>query len=101
MNKRTYLTNDAAHDPLIPSEIHNPLGLRSVLCVPVLGSQEGVIAFLALHNTRGGDFGLSDVETVEEISKFASIPIQNTFAYQITSLAEENLRVLSPQLINF
>jgi PAS domain S-box-containing protein len=100
MNKRTYLTNDAAHDPLIPPEMHNPLGLRSVLCVPVLGSQEEVIAFFALHNKCGGDFRPSDVETVEGISKVASIAIQNALAYQRTSRAEENLRVLSAQLIN-
>ncbi|MGB8522071.1 MAG: PAS domain S-box protein [Candidatus Acidiferrales bacterium] len=99
-NKRTYLTNNAAHDPLIPPEIHNPLGLRSVLCVPVLGNQEEVIAFFALHNKRGGDFLSSDVETVEGISKVASIAIQNALAYQRTCQAEENLRVLSAQLIN-
>jgi len=100
LNKRTYLTNDAAHDPLIRPEIHNPLRLRSVLCVPVLGSQEEVIAFFALHNKRGGDFRPSDVETVEGISKVASMAIQNALAYQRTSRAEENLRVLSGQLIN-
>jgi PAS domain S-box-containing protein len=99
-NKRTYLTNDAPHDPLIPPEIHNPLGLRSVLCVPVLGNQEEVIAFFALHNKRGGDFRPSDVETVEGISKVASIAIQNALTYQRTCRAEEDLRVLSAQLIN-
>jgi PAS domain S-box-containing protein len=99
-NKRTYLTNNAAHDPLIPPEIHNPLGLRSVLCVPVLGNQEEVIAFFALFNKRGGDFRSSDVEMVEGISKVASIAIQNALAYQRTCRAEENLRMLSTQLIN-
>jgi PAS domain S-box-containing protein len=99
-NKRTYLTNDAAHDPLIPPEIRNPLGLRSVLCVPVLGNQEEVIAFFALHNKRGGDFRPSDVETVEGISKVASIAIQNALAYRRSCRAEESLRVLSVQLIN-
>jgi PAS domain S-box-containing protein len=99
-NKRTYLTNDAAHDPLIPPEIHIPLGLRSVLCVPVLGNQEEVIAFFTLHNKRGGDFRSSDVEIVEGISKVASIAIQNALAYQRTCRAEENLRVLSAQLIH-
>jgi PAS domain S-box-containing protein len=99
-NKRTYLTNDAVHDPLIPPEIHIPLGLRSVLCVPVLGNQEEVIAFFALQNKRGGDFLSSDVEIVEGISKVASIAIQNALAYRSTCRAEENLRVLSAQLIN-
>ncbi len=99
-NKKTYLTNDASHDPLIPPEIHIPLGLRSVLCVPVLGNQEEVIAFFALHNKRGGDFRPSDVETVEGISKVASIAIQNALAYQRTCRAEEDLRVLSAELIN-
>jgi PAS domain S-box-containing protein len=99
-NKRTYLTNDASHDPLIPPEVHNPLGLRSALCVPVLGNQEEVIAFFALHNKRGGDFLSSDVEIVEGISKVASIAIQNALAYQRTCRAEESLRVLSAQLIN-
>ena len=99
-NKRTYLTNDAAHDQLIPPEIHIPLGLRSVLCVPVLGNQEEVIAYFALLNKRGGDFPSSDVEIVEGISKVASIAIQNALAYQRTCRAEENLRVLSAQLMN-
>ncbi|HEX2777620.1 MAG TPA: GAF domain-containing sensor histidine kinase [Candidatus Acidoferrales bacterium] len=94
------MTNNAAHDPLIPPEIHNPLGLRSVLCVPVLGNQEEVIAFFALFNKRGGDFRSSDVEMVEGISKVASIAIQNALAYQRTCRAEENLRMLSTQLIN-
>jgi signal transduction histidine kinase len=98
-NKRTYLTNDAVHDPLIPREFQKLLELRSVLCVPVLGSQDEVIAFFALHNKRGGDFRPSDVETVEGISKVASIAIQNALAYQRTCRAEEDLRVLSGELI--
>ena len=100
MNKRTYLTNDAVHDPLIPRQLQNVLGLRSVLCVPVLGNQDEVIAFFALHNKRGGDFRPSDVETVEGISKVASIAIQNALAYQRTCRAKEDLRVLSAELIN-
>ena len=99
-NKRTYLTNDATHDPLIPPEIYNPLGLRSVLCVPVLGSQGEVLAFFALQNKRDGDFRTADVEVVEGISKVASIAIQNALAYQKTCRAEENLRTLSAKLIN-
>jgi PAS domain S-box-containing protein len=99
-NKRTYVTNDAAQDLLIIPEAQKALGLRNVLCVPVLGNQEEVIAFFALHNKHEDDFGPSDVERVEGISKFASIAIQNVLAYQRTCRAEEGLRDLSARLIN-
>jgi signal transduction histidine kinase len=98
--KQTYLTNDAAHDPLILSDNCQTLGLRSVLCVPVFDAQEEVIAFFALYNKQGRGFDAADVETVTGISTVASIAIQNALAYRKISHTEEELRRLSTRLLN-
>jgi PAS domain S-box-containing protein len=99
-SKKTYLTNDAAHDPLIPAKMRKALGLQRVLSVPILDARGEVIAFFALHNKQGGDFVESDVEAVEGIAQVASVAIQNALAYQRIQQAESELRRLSAQLIN-
>jgi signal transduction histidine kinase len=99
-HKRTYVTNDAARDSLIVPAMRESLGLRSVLCSPVLDIHGDVIAFFALHNKKDGDFRDSDVETVEGIAQVASIAIQNALAYYRLQKAEDDLRRLSARLIN-
>lgn len=99
-NKRTYRTNSAESDPLIPSEVRRSLSLTSVLCVPVFDiPHEEVIAFLALHNKRGG-FEQADIDTAEGISGVASIAIQNSLTYEAVCQKEGELHRLSSQLIS-
>jgi len=98
--KKTYVTNDALHDPFLSDETRTTFGLRSVLCVPVLDCQQDVIAFFALHNKEGGDFLAADVEIAEGIAQVASIAIQNAQAYGKIQQAERELRRLSNRLIN-
>ena len=97
---KTYLTNEAAHDPLILPELREALGLRNVLCVPVLDIKQEVIAFFALHNKRSGEFGSSDIETAEGVAQVASIAIQNALAYRKIQQTEGELRRLSARLIS-
>lgn len=99
-SKKTYVTNDAENDLLVSADLRIALGLRSVLCVPVLDAQAEVIAFFALHNKEGGDFLAADVEIAEGIAQVASIAIQNALAYRRIQQAEEALRRLSTRLIN-
>lgn len=98
--KKTYITNDAVHDPLVAPDVRSAFDLRSALWVPILDIHAEVIAFFALHNKEGGDFESSDVEIAEGIAQVASIAIQNAFAYRRIQQAEESLRRLSTRLIN-
>jgi PAS domain S-box-containing protein len=98
--RKTYVTNDAVNDPLVSSEMLLALGLRNILCVPVLDVHSEVIAFFALHNKETGDFLPADIEIAEGIAQVASIAIQNALAYRRIQQAEEALRRLSTRLIN-
>lgn len=97
-NKRTYLTNDAEHDDLIPPETREVLALRSVLCVPVFDIHRDAIAFFALNNKKGG-FGTDDVAMAQGISAVASIAIHNSLAHRRVRDAEDEMRRLSSRLM--
>jgi PAS domain S-box-containing protein len=99
-NKKTYVTNDAANDPLISTEVRQAISPRNLLCAPVFDSDAEVIGFLASYNKQKGDFGAEDVETIEGIAQVASIAIQNALAYRRAQQAEGDLRRLSSRLIN-
>ena len=98
-NKKTYVTNEAERDPLIPPEIRRMLSLQNILCVPVFDiPKHEVIAFFALHNKVGG-FRESDVTMAEGISTIAAIAIRNSRTYATVCEKEEELHRLSGLLL--
>lgn len=99
LNKKTYVTNDVEHDPLILPFVRSALALQNVLCVPVFDvPKKEVIAFFALHNKARG-FTEGDVNMAEGISSVASIAIQNSLAHARVCQKEAELHRLSSRLI--
>ena len=98
-NRKTYLTNDAANDLLVPPEVRRALTLRNTLCVPIFDvPKTEVIAFFAVEN-KSVDFDETDVATAEGLAEIASIALQNAFSYQKIREAEDQLQRLSAQLM--
>jgi two-component system, OmpR family, sensor histidine kinase KdpD len=81
-----YLTNDAAHDPLIVPEVRKRLGVRSGIAVPITDSDKDVIAFFEIYNKRGGDgFTDSDLDVSRAAAQVASLAIHNRLLYRNVS----------------
>jgi PAS domain S-box-containing protein len=82
-HKIHYLTNDAAHDPLIVPEVRERLGVRSGIAVPIADSEKDVIAFFEVYNKRGGvGFTHTDVDHCLAAAHIASLAIHNRLLYQ-------------------
>lgn len=99
-NKRTYLTNDGEHDPIVCPDLRQVLKLRNALYVPIFDvPKTEVIAFFAVFN-KSTDFDDTDVTTAEAIAEIASIAIQNALSYRKIRQTEKQLQRLSAQLMS-
>ena len=78
-----YLTNDAAHDPVILPEVRERLGVRSGIAVPIIDSEKDVIAFFEVYN-KGGGGGFTDADLDHSLAaaQIASLAIHNRLLYQ-------------------
>jgi two-component system sensor histidine kinase KdpD len=78
-----YLTNDAAHDPVILPEVRERLGVRSGIAVPIVDSEKDVIAFFEVYN-KGGSAGFTpaDLDHSLAAAQIASLAINNRLLYQ-------------------
>ena len=78
-----YLTNDAAHDPVIVPEVRERLGVRSGIAVPIVDSEKDVIAFFEVYNKRGGaGFTHADLDHSLAAAQIASLAIHNRLMYR-------------------
>jgi len=78
-----YLTNDAAHDPVIVPEVRERLGVRSGIALPIADSEKGVIAFFEVYNKTGGaEFTDADLDHCLAAAQIASIAIHNRLLYR-------------------
>jgi len=81
-----YLTNDAAHDPVIVPELRERLGVRSGMAIPIVDGEKDVIAFFAVYNKGGGaEFTQLDVQHSLSAARIASVAIHNRLLYQNVS----------------
>ena len=78
-----YLTNDAAHDPVIVPEVRERLGVRSGIAVPIVDSEKDVIAFFEVYN-KGGSAGFTyaDLDHSLAAAQIASRAIHNRQLYR-------------------
>jgi GAF domain len=83
-----YLTNDAAHDAVIVPEVHERLGVKSGLAVPIVDSEKDVIAFFEIYNKRAGGFTGAELDHCLAAAQIASLAIHNR-------LLNRNLSVLA------
>jgi PAS domain S-box-containing protein len=78
-----YLTNDAAHDPVILSEVRERLAITSGIAIPIVDSEKDVIAFFEVYNKRGGGgFSPADVDRSLAAAQIASLAIHNRLLYR-------------------
>ena len=82
-NKRAYLTNEAASDPLVRKELSIKSGIRSLICVPVKSSLGEVLGFFEVQNKKGTrGFTDADKARLTSLGPHVSIAIQNALAFQ-------------------
>jgi len=78
VNKKPYVTNDAASDPLVVRKIQEKLGFRNAIDVPILGREGNLLGCFEIHDKRGGrDFTDEDVRMLTALADSAAVAIQN------------------------
>jgi len=78
-----YLTNDATHDPVVLPEMRERLAIRSGIAIPIVDSEQDVIAFFEIYNKRGdGGFTQADLDHSLAAAQTASLAIHNRQLYQ-------------------
>jgi GAF domain-containing protein len=78
-----YLTNDAAHDPVIVPEVRERLGVRSGIAVPIVDGEKDLIAFFEVCNKKAGaEFTQSDLDHSLAAAQIASLAIHNRLLYK-------------------
>ena len=78
-----YLTNDAAHDPVIVPEVRERLGVKSGIAVPIVDSEKDVIAFFEVYNKgAGAGFTHADLDHCLAAAQIASLAIHNRLLNQ-------------------
>jgi PAS domain S-box-containing protein len=98
-NRKLYAAPEARADAQIDPAFRERFGIRSAICLPILDSQEEVIGFFELHNSRSeGAWSASDGERLAAVAGMASIAIQNALAYRKLQQAEEELSKSTAQL---
>ena len=81
-----YLTNDAAHDPVIVPDVRERLGVTSGIAVPISDSEKEVIAFFEVYNKTGGaGFTDADLDHCLAAAQIASLAIHNRLLYRNVS----------------
>jgi PAS domain S-box-containing protein len=78
-----YLTNDAEKDPVILPEVRKRFGVKSGLAVPIVDSQNDVIAFFEVYNKRNGrEFTSFDLDHSLAAAQIASLAIHNRLLHR-------------------
>jgi PAS domain S-box-containing protein len=98
-NRKLYAAPDALADAQVDPAFRERFGIHSAICLPILDSQEAVIGFFELHDSRSeGAWSASDCERLAAVAGMASVAIQNALAYQRLEQAEEELSSSTAQL---
>jgi signal transduction histidine kinase len=99
-NKTSYVSNEAARDPVVVYEPTAQFEICSLLTTPLLDSKGEVIGFFEVLNKKG-DAGFTPVDqrNLMAVSQVASVAIQNALAYRKVRQAEKKLHHLSGRLL--
>ncbi len=82
-HKNCYLANDAANDPLVEHDLSINVGVRSMVCIPIVNSLGVILGYFDIRNKKGiAGFSLEDQDRLLALAPSASIAIQNALAYQ-------------------
>ena len=78
-----YLTNDAAHDPVILPEVRERLAIKSGIAIPIVDSEKDVIAFFEVYNKEGdAGFTQADLDHSLAAAHIASFAIHNRLLHR-------------------
>ncbi len=72
--------------------------IASVICVPMLIGQK-LIGVISVYNETKNSFSRSRFEMLGAITNYASIAVENSFAYEAIDLANKNLKDAQAQLV--
>ncbi len=77
-NKQPYISNDAAHDPHVVSDIQKKLGFYNLVDVPILNRKGELIGCIEIHNKEGGrHFDAEDVFMLQGMAASAAVALDN------------------------
>ena len=91
--KKTYISNDAEHDPHIIPEISAPIGFKKLIAVPIYDRNERVIGCFEIHDPADDcPFDQRDAEMLTGLAAAAAIALENSRMIEEQRAAEEALR---------
>ena len=90
-SKKGEIIHDVTSDQRFNKSIDEQTGFetRSIICVPILTVQSGVIGVVQVLNKRKGRFTKSDLEMVHAITEQASATLQNAQGLERQALARD------------
>src|SRR5262249_42373983 len=79
LRERThYVSNDAAHDPVIRPDLRQIYGIKTAVCLPVFDRGGGLIACFLMYNKEGGrPFDGDDLRALQGLAASAAIALEN------------------------
>ncbi len=80
LSRSIYLAGDVAHDART-DPILRELGVKEVLCAPIVDAQHEVLGFFALFDKPDG-FDDSDLRVAEALASHSAMALRNAIAYQ-------------------
>jgi signal transduction histidine kinase len=80
LSRSIYVANDVAHDARADHTLRE-LGVREVLCAPIVDAQDVVLGFFALFDKPGG-FEDGDRRVAEALASHSAMALRNAIAYQ-------------------
>ena len=90
-SKKGEIIHDVTSDQRFNKSIDEQTGFetRSIICMPILSVQSGVIGVVQVLNKKKGRFTKSDLEMVHAITEQASAALQNAQGLERQALARE------------
>jgi len=73
---------DAEEDPRIPADWRQSLGIRSLLCVPVWGTEKPLAVLFMVERTGPRKWRAGDIELVESFVNRAAIALENAYLHK-------------------
>ncbi|MGC8862676.1 MAG: PAS domain S-box protein [Armatimonadota bacterium] len=77
-NRRPYLTNDAAHDPVVLRRIQKKIGFTKLINVPIIASDGRLLGCFELHNwPNERSFEPEDIDLLIGLANQAAVALTN------------------------
>ena len=91
---RILFSNDAEHDDRVDQEARQALGIRSVICVPLLHEDQELGVLMAYSHERGF-FEEDDISTLELMGGFITTAVAHAVAERAWRGTEQSFRALA------